>query len=158
MADRFPMTAKGYQELKATLKRLKSVERPAITLAIEEAREHGDLSENAEYHAAKEKQAQIEAQIGRLEDLLSNAEIVDTSTLGGDRVKFGARVTLEEIDSGKIVEYRIVGVGEADISKGTISYTSPIARGLMNHEVGDEVRVRVPGGVRTYEISDIRWH
>jgi transcription elongation factor GreA len=148
----------GYQTLKAELDRLKGPERVKIAAEIEIAREHGDLSENAEYHAAKEKQAQIEAQIGRLEDLLSNAEIVDTSTLGGDRVKFGARVTLEEIDSGKIVEYRIVGVGEADISKGTISYTSPIARGLMNHEVGDEVRVRVPGGVRTYEISDIRWH
>ncbi len=147
----------GYETLKAELDQLKGPERVKIAAEIEAAREHGDLSENAEYHAAKEKQGQIEAQIRKLEDMLSNAEIVDTSTLGGDRVKFGARVTLEDIDTGKVAEYRIVGVGEADIAKGTISYTSPMARGLMNHQVGDEVRVQVPGGVRAYEISDIRW-
>jgi len=154
---RDPLTMQGYETLKAELDQLKGPERVKIAAEIERAREHGDLSENAEYHAAKEKQAQIEAQIRRLEDMLSNAEIVDISTLGGDRVKFGARVILEDIDTGKMVEYRIVGVGEADLNKGTISYTSPMARGLMNHQVGDEVRVQVPGGVRTYEISDVRW-
>jgi transcription elongation factor GreA len=154
---RDPMTMQGYEALKAELDQLKGPERHRIATEIEAARELGDLSENAEYHAAKDRQAQIEAQIRRLEDLLSNAEIVDTSILGGERVKFGARVTLEDIDSGKTAEYRIVGVGEADISRGTISYTSPMARGLMNHEVGDEVRVQVPGGVRTYEIVEISW-
>jgi len=154
---RTAITAEGYENLKAEHKRLSEVDRRKISQEIGVARDHGDLSENAEYHAAKEKQGQIEARIRQLEAILSNAEIIDPARLGGERVKFGARVTLEDIESGKMSEYRLVGTEEADIDKGTISIASPLARALINHQVGDEVRVRAPGGERTYEIAEIRW-
>lgn len=150
------MTPQGFAALKDELTRLKA-ERPKISQEIGVAREHGDLRENAEYHAAKEKQGMNEARIAELEDKLSRAEVIDPSQLGGDRVKFGARVQLEEIDSGKEVVYRIVGPDEADLAKGSISVTSPVAKALINREVGDEVRVQVPGGVRKYEIVSISW-
>jgi transcription elongation factor GreA len=119
--------------------------------------EEGDLKENAEYHAQKEKQGMVQARIDVVEDALARAEIIDPALLGGDKVKFGARVALENVDDGSEVEYRIVGSEEADIEAGTISVTSPVARALINREVGDEVRVKVPGGVRTYEIQSISW-
>ncbi len=150
------MTPEGYAALKAELERLKA-ERPKISREIGEAREHGDLRENAEYHAAKEKQGLNEARIAELEDKLSRAEVIDPTTLDGDVVRFGAYVTLEDIDSEKELEYRIVGPDEADFSKGTISVTSPVARALIGRSVGDEVRVKVPSGVRTFEIVDVRY-
>ncbi len=151
------MTPQGREALEAELKRLTRVDRPKISAEIGAAREHGDLRENAEYHAAKEKQGQVEARIRHLEDVLANAEVIDPAAMSGEKVKFGARVSLEEVNSGKASEYRLVGVEEADIAKGTISISSPLARALINHEVGDEIRVRTPGGVRTYEIVDIGW-
>ncbi len=154
--ERVPMTPEGFAALKAELERLKA-ERPRISAEIGEAREHGDLRENAEYHAAKEKQGLNEARIAEIEDKLSRAEVIDPETLDGDIVRFGAYVTLEDVDSGKEVEYRIVGPDEADLGKGTISVTSPVARALIGRTVGDEVRVRAPGGVRTYEIVDVRF-
>ena len=150
------MTPEGHAALKEELARLRA-ERPKISHEIEVAREHGDLRENAEYHAAKDKQGLVEARIRELEDKISRAEVIDIAKLSGDRVKFGARVKLEDVQSGKIVEYRIVGPDEADIDKGTISVTSPVARAVINREVGDEVRVKAPGGVRAYEIVDITW-
>lgn len=154
---RTAITAEGYEVLKIELKRLSEVDRIQISKEIGVAREHGDLKENAEYHAAKERQGQIEARIRQLEGILSNAEIIDTSQLRGERVKFGARVVLEDIASEKISEYRIVGTDEADINKGTISIASPLARALINHQVGDEINVRAPGGEKAYEIVEIRW-
>jgi transcription elongation factor GreA len=154
--DKVPMTPDGHQALREELDRLRA-ERPKISKAIGEAREEGDLSENAEYHAQKDRQGIVEAKIRDIEDKLSRAEVIDPSTLGGDRVKFGARVTLEDIDSGNVVAYRIVGPDEANVDEGTISVTSPVARALINREVGDEVRVRAPGGERSYEIQDIAW-
>lgn len=155
--DRYPMTPEGHKALQEELKHLKAVERPKISAEIGVARDHGDLRENAEYHAAKEKQGQIEARIAHLEGMLSRADVIDATQMHGDRVKFGARVTLEDPKSGKITEYRIVGAEEADVSKGLISITSPVARALINREVGDEVQVRAPGGVRVYEICEVRW-
>ncbi len=154
--ERVPMTPEGYAALKAELDRLKA-ERPKISREIGEAREHGDLRENAEYHAAKEKQGLNEARIAELEDKLARAEVIDPTTLDGDIVRFGAYVTLEDIDSEKELRYRIVGPDEADFSKGTISVTSPVARALIGRAVGDEVRVKVPSGVRTFEIVDVRY-
>lgn len=155
--DRYPMTPEGHKALQEELKHLKAVERPKISAEIGVARDHGDLRENAEYHAAKEKQGQIEARVAHLEGMLSRAEVIDATQMHGDRVKFGARVTLEDSKSGKITEYRIVGAEEADVSKGLISITSPVARALISREVGDEVQVHAPGGVRVYEICEIRW-
>lgn len=154
--EKVPMTPQGHAALKAELERLKA-DRPSISQEIGTAREHGDLRENAEYHAAKEKQGMNEARIVEIEDKLVRAEVIDTSTLSGERVKFGAHVTLEDVDSGKIVEYRIVGPEEADLQQGTISVTSPVARALINREVGDEVKVNAPGGAKVYEIQKIRW-
>ena len=154
--DKVPMTPKGHAALKSELARLKA-ERPKISQEIETAREHGDLKENAEYHAAKDKQGLVEARIRELEDKISRAEVIDPSTLSGDRVKFGARVKIEDIDNGKIVEYRIVGPDEADIDQGEISVTSPVARALVTREIGDAVKVKAPGGIRTYEICEINW-
>lgn len=150
------MTPEGYERLKRELEALKA-DRPKISKEIGIAREHGDLRENAEYHAAKDKQGLNEARIADLEDKLARAEVIDPAELGGDRVKFGAIVELEELDSGKTVTYRLVGPEEADLDQGSISVTSPVAKALINREVGDEVQVRAPGGVRTYEIADIRW-
>ena len=132
-------------------------ERPKISQEIGVAREHGDLKENAEYHAAKEKQGLCEARIAEIEDKLSRAEVIDPSTLGGEKVKFGAFVELEDVDNGKVVTYRLVGPDESDLKQGKISITSPVARALVGREVGDEVQVQTPGGVRNYEVSDVRW-
>ncbi|MGB0681048.1 MAG: transcription elongation factor GreA, partial [Polyangiales bacterium] len=149
--ERIPMTPQGHASLKEELVRLKA-ERPKISREIGTAREHGDLKENAEYHAAKEKQGMQEARIAEIEDKLARAEVIDPSKLSGDRVKFGAKVTLEEVESGKTVTYRLVGPDEADLQAGSISITSPVAKALVNREEGDEVKVRTPGGLRAYEI------
>lgn len=150
------MTPEGHAALTAELNSLKA-ERPKISQEIGIAREHGDLKENAEYHAAKEKQGLCEARIAEIEDKLSRAEIIDPSTLGGTKVKFGATVQLEDMDSGKVVTYRLVGPDESDLKQGKISITSPVARAIVGKEVGDEVQVATPGGVRNYEVSDVRW-
>jgi transcription elongation factor GreA len=155
--ERYPMTPEGHEALTHELKHLTTVERPRISKEIGVAREHGDLRENAEYHAAKEKQGQVEARVAHLEGMLSRAEIIDPTQLNGAKVKFGAWVQLEDIDSGETKRYRIVGAEEAEVSQGKISVTSPVARALINHEVGDEVKVEAPAGTRTYEITDITW-
>lgn len=154
--ERVPMTPQGHAALTAELVVLKA-ERPQISQEIGIARDHGDLKENAEYHAAKDKQGMCEARIAEIEDRLSRADIIDTSKLGGDKVKFGAFVELEDIDNGTVVTYRLVGPDESDLKQGKISITSPVARAIVGKEVGDEVRVQTPGGVRTYEVSDVRW-
>lgn len=153
--DNIPMTKAGADALKREIKRLKSVERPKIVHEISVARDHGDLSENAEYHAAKEKQSHIEGRIQTLEDRLARAEIIDVSKLSGGKVVFGATVKLSDVDSGAATRYTIVGEHEADLKKGRISITSPIARGLVGREVGDEVKIRTPGGEREYEILEV---
>jgi transcription elongation factor GreA len=150
------MTPEGHAALTAELTVLKA-ERPKISQEIGIARDHGDLKENAEYHAAKDKQGMCEARIVEIEDKLARAEVIDPSTLGGDKVKFGAFVELEDIDNGKVVTYRLVGADESDIKQGKISITSPVARAIVGKEIGDEVRVQTPGGVRNYEVSDVRW-
>jgi len=150
------MTPEGHAALTAELAELKA-ERPKISQEIGIARDHGDLKENAEYHAAKDKQGMCEARIAEIEDRLSRAEVIDTSKLSGERVKFGAFVELEDIDNGKAVTYRLVGADESDIEQGKISITSPVARAIVGKEVGDEVRVETPGGVRNYEVTDVRW-
>jgi len=150
------MTPAGAQKLKAELKRLKE-ERPRIARDIEVAREHGDLSENAEYHAAKDRQGMIEAMIKDVEDKLSRAEVIDPSKLSGDRVKFGANVTLTNLDTDEEAKYQIVGADEADIDRGMISVSSPLARALIGRSEGDEVTVKLPGGVRRYEVSGVEY-
>jgi transcription elongation factor GreA len=150
-----PITPEGATRLREELIHLKSVERPAIIQAIATAREHGDLSENAEYHAARDRQSFIEGRIKEIEDKLARAEVIDPSKLGGDRVAFGATVTLSNAGTGEEVTYRILGADEADLTKGRISITSPLARSLLGKQVGDEVKVRMPGGERTYEVLDI---
>jgi len=154
--ERVPLTPHGFAQLKAELAVLKA-ERPKISQEIGTAAAHGDLRENAEYHAAREKQGMNEARIAMIEDQIARAEVIDPSTMSGDRVKFGAIVDLEEVESGKAVVYQIVGSEEADIVSGKISITSPVARALINREVGDEVKIQVPGGMRTYEITAVRW-
>lgn len=155
--DRYPMTPEGHLALSTELKQLQSVERQKISKEIGVAREHGDIRENAEYHAAKEKQGLIEARIAHLEGMLSRADVIDSSQMNGDRVKFGARITVEDVESGDTKTFRIVGPEEADINQGTISVTAPMARACINHEVGDEVRVRAPSGARQYQIVDLKW-
>jgi transcription elongation factor GreA len=150
-----PITPEGAQKLREELIQLKSVERPAIIQAIAVAREHGDLSENAEYHAARDKQSFIEGRVKDLENKLALAEVIDPSKLAGDRVAFGATVKLSNADTGEEVTYRILGADESDLAKGSISITSPLARGLIGKQVGDEVKVRMPGGERTYEVLEI---
>jgi transcription elongation factor GreA len=149
------MTSGGAERLRAELERLKSQDRPRVIAAIAEARAHGDLRENAEYHAAKEKQSHIAGRIQMIEDRLARAEIIDVSKLSGDRVVFGATVKLEDTDSGQKAQYAIVGETEADLKKSRISVTSPIARGLIGREVGDSVKIRTPGGEREYEILEV---
>ncbi len=139
------------------VKHLKSVERPRIIKAIEEARSHGDLSENAEYHAAKEQQGWTEARVAELEDKLSRAEIIDITKLSGDTVKFGARVTLIDEETEDETSYQIVGEFEADVKKGKISISSPIARALIGKKIGDSVEVNTPGGGKSYEIAKVAW-
>ena len=151
--EKMPMLKEGYEKLHSDLKRLKE-ERPEIVDAIEEARAHGDLSENAEYHAAKERQGQIEASIADIEDKLSRAQIIDPKELSGDKVIFGATVTLLDEDE-KTITYQIVGQTEADAKTGRISYNSPLGRALIGRSVGDEVEVTVPAGDRWYEVSKI---
>lgn len=155
MSDKIPMTRTGQRKLMDELKRLKSVDRPSIVREIEEARAHGDLSENAEYKYAKEKQGQIEGRIQQVEDWLARADVIDVSRLGGEKVVFGATVSLLDLDTEKTVQYRIVGEVEADLKQGLISVTSPLARSLIGREEGDEVVVRTPGGERAYEILEI---
>src|SRR5207248_1977017 len=155
MAESIPMTRAGAEAIKRELKRLKSVERPKNVHDIAVAREHGDLRENAEYHAAKERQSHIDARINMLEDRLGRAQIIDVSKLSGERVVFAATVKLEDTDSGAKTQYSIVGETEADLKKGRISITSPIARGLIGREAGDTVKIRTPGGEREYEILEV---
>ena len=153
--DKVPMLAEGYEKLTADLKALRD-ERPKIVDAIEEARAHGDLSENAEYHAAKERQGQVEAQIADIEDKVTRAQIIDPATLSGDKVVFGATVTLRDEDD-KPVRYQIVGQTEADASKGRISYNSPIGRALIGKQVDDEIEVTVPSGDKFYLIEKVQF-
>ncbi|HEY3820762.1 MAG TPA: transcription elongation factor GreA [Polyangiaceae bacterium] len=150
-----PITPEGAVRLREELINLKSVQRPAIIQAIAVAREHGDLSENAEYHAARDKQSFIEGRIKDIENKLALAEVIDPSKLAGSRVAFGATVKLSNTDTGEEVTYRILGADEADLAKGSISVTSPLARSLLGKEVGDEVKVRMPGGERTYEVLEL---
>jgi transcription elongation factor GreA len=157
MSDRVPMTKSGLIRLKNELKRLKTVERPKIVKEIAEARAHGDLSENAEYHAAKEKQSHVEGRLMQVEHWIASAEVIDVTRHAGDRVIFGATVTLEDSDSGDEVRYRIVGELEADLKQGKISVTSPIARALIGRVEGDAVTVQTPGGAREYEIQLIEF-
>ena len=153
-----PMTRLGAQWLREELQRLKGVERPAITAAIAEARAHGDLSENAEYDAARERQGFVEARIADIESKLANAQVIDPKLLDADgRCVFGATVDLSDAAAGESVTYQIVGEDEADIKAGKISISSPTARALIGKEASDEVEVRTPGGVRHYEILDVRY-
>jgi transcription elongation factor GreA len=155
--DKIPITAAGYARMEAELKNLKSVERPAIISAISEARAHGDLSENAEYHAAKEKQSFIEGRISDLEDKVSRAEIIDIKSLTPDSVKFGATVTLLDEDSEEKTSYQIVGEYEADLKTRRISITAPLARALIAKKKGDTVEVKTPGGSKSYEVLEIKY-
>jgi len=155
-SDKVPMLAEGHRALTEEVRRLKTIERPAVIDAIEEARAHGDLSENAEYHAAKERQGHIEASIAEIEDRLSRAMVIDPSTLSGDKVVFGATVTLLD-EENKKVRYQLVGQQEADARVGRISYNSPLGRALIGREVGDEVEVTTPAGDRYYEVAKIEF-
>jgi len=155
--ERVPLTLEGYERLEAEHKNLKSVERPAVIQAIAEARAHGDLSENAEYHAAKEKQGFIESRLALLESALSRAEVVDVAAMSGDVVRFGATVVLADVDTDEESTYQIVGAEEADIDQNRISNTSPIARALMAKSEGDVVDVQTPRGEKSYEIVAVSW-
>jgi len=155
--NKIPMTAAGHQALDAEMKHLKTVERPAVIAAIAEAREHGDLSENAEYHAAKERQGYIEGRLAELEDKLARAQVIDVSKLSGETVKFGATVTVFDEDTEEEATYQVVGDDEADVKAGKISISSPIARAMINKEVGDVVEVNAPGGLKSYEIVTVAW-
>ena len=152
-----PMTTKGHQRLMDDLKRLKTVERPKNVRDIEEARDHGDLSENAEFHAAKERQSLLDVQIREIEDKLARAQVIDVSKLSGDKVVFGATVSLADGDTGDKVIYQIVGDHEAEPKNGKISISSPVARALIGKSEGDEVQVRTPTGVRTLEILSVEY-
>src|SRR5215475_9605642 len=155
--ERIPMTQSGFKALEDEITHLKNVERPAVIRMIAEARAHGDLSENAEYHAAKERQAFIEGRVMDLEDKLSRADVIDVSKLSGKTVKFGAIVTLADEDTDAKVKYQLVGDLEADAKKGKISISSPIARALIGKSKGDTVEVSAPGGARSYEILKVEW-
>jgi len=154
--DKIPMTARGFNEADAELKQLKSVERPAVIKAIAEAREHGDLSENAEYHAAREQQSHIEGRIKELEGIIGLAEIIDVSKLSGT-IKFGATVTIADEDTDEEKTFQIVGETEANIERALLNLNSPIARALIGKEEGDSVEVRTPGGTRYYEIVSVKF-
>lgn len=157
MSGSIPVTREGYRRLQEELKRLIKVERPQNVKDIEEARGHGDLSENAEYDAAKNRQGMIEARIREVNDKLARAEVIDPAELDVDKVVFGARVTLFDVDTGNEVSYQIVGEDEADIKEGKISVTSPVGKALIGHHLDDEVRVKVPSGMKLYEIIDIKY-
>jgi transcription elongation factor GreA len=153
--NRIPMTSDGYNRLQEELKRLKTVDRPAIIRAIAEARTHGDLSENAEYHAARERQSFIEGRVAELEDKIARAEVIDTTKLSGSLVKFGATVTLADEETDEEQTFRIVGEDEADIKSGRLSVTSPLARALIGKGKGDSVEVSTPRGAKSYEIVTV---
>ncbi len=155
--QKFPMTASGLQRLEEELRQLKSTERPAIIRQISEARGHGDISENAEYHAARERQSFIEGRIAELEEIISSAEVIDPSGLSGEHIKFGAHVRLVDEETEKESSYQIVGVYEADIKSGRLSVSSPLAKALIGKKAGDTVSVPAPGGDRSYEILEIRF-
>lgn len=157
MVEKNPITPGGAQKLRDELQHRKSVERPAITAMIAEARAHGDLSENAEYHAAKERQGFNEGRIKEIEDKLSRAEIIDPAKLAGDKIAFGATVKLFNTDTEEEVTYQILGADEADINAGSVSITSPIARSLLGKEAGDEVKIRTPAGERVYEVLEVEF-
>src|SRR5262245_13414909 len=152
---KIPMTPDGQLRLREELRKLKEADLPQVVKDIGVAREHGDLSENAEYHAAKDRQGMIVARIGFIEQTLSRAEVIDPSKLSGDKVQFGATVKLSNVDTGEEQTFQIVGPEEADIKLGRISIASPLARGLLGHEVGDEVKVKMPAGPRSFEILDV---
>jgi transcription elongation factor GreA len=154
--ERIPITREGYQTLRAELERIKRVDRPQNIRAIEEARAHGDLSENAEFDAAKDRQGFIEGRINELEYKLANADVIDTNNLTCDRIVFGCRVLLENVDTGKSVEYQLVGPDESDVERGRISITSPLGKAMLGKVIYDEVALKVPGGLRTYEVIEIR--
>ena len=155
--DKFPITNEGFEQIEIELKNLKSIERPSIIKSIAEAREHGDLSENAEYHAAKEKQSFIEGRIADLESKISRAEVINTKKLKGNKIIFGATVTLGDLDSKKNIIYQIVGTEEADVENGKISISSPLAKALLGKKIDDTVEVYSPGGSKEYEIEDIKF-
>jgi transcription elongation factor GreA len=155
--EKVPMTGEGYKVLDEELKRLKSIERPSVVAAISEARSHGDLSETAEYHAAKERQGWIEGRIAEIEDKISRAQVIDVSKLSGAQVKFGATVTVVDEDTEEEGRYQLVGEHEAEVKDGKISVTSPLARAMIGKEVGDVVEVNTPGGVKAYEILKVEW-
>jgi transcription elongation factor GreA len=153
--ERIPMTKEGFEKLKSELERLKTVERPENIQAIEEARAHGDLSENAEYHAAKDRQGFIEGRINELQYKVASADVIDVSNVPKDRVVFASRVVLENIDTEESVEYQIVGPDESDIDQGRISLMSPLGKAILGKRPGDEIILNAPGGKRTYELVDI---
>jgi transcription elongation factor GreA len=155
--EKVPMTGEGYAVLDDELKRLKTQERPSVIAAIAEARLHGDLSENAEYHAAKDRQGWIEGRIAEIEDKIARAQIIDVSRLSGAQIKFGATVSVIDEDTEEAARYQIVGEHEADVKQGKISLTSPLSRAMMGKEVGDVVEVNTPGGVKAYEITKLEW-
>lgn len=154
--DKIPITRQGFQKLDAELKQLKSVERPAVIRAIAEAREHGDLSENAEYHAAREQQSHIEGRVKELESILGLADVIDPSKMSGT-IKFGATITLVDCETDKEKTYQIVGEAEADIEAGLLNMKSPLARAMIGKEEGDVVEVNTPGGTRDYEILSVKF-
>jgi transcription elongation factor GreA len=153
--EQVPITREGYENLKKELERLKTVERPANIIAIEEARAHGDLSENAEFDAAKDRQSFLEGRIGELEYKLGNADIIDPDNIPKDRAVFGCTVALENIDTGETLEYQLVGPEESNIEKGKISVTSPLGRAIIGKKTGDEIMMQAPGGKRCYELIEI---
>lgn len=155
--ERVPMTAAGFARLQEELRTLKAVERPAVIRAIEHAREHGDLSENAEYHAARDRQSFIEGRVAELEDKTRRAEVIDVSKLSGKTIKFGATVNLVDQDTDDKCAYQIMGSDEADIGAGLLSVTSPLARALIGKQVGDTVEVTTPGGGKSYEILRVKY-
>jgi len=155
--EKVPMTSEGYNRLQEELKRLKSVDRPAIIRSIAEARDHGDLSENAEYHAARERQGFIEGRVMELEDKIARAEIIDVSKLSGTAVKFGATVSLADEETDEEQTFQIVGQDEADISAGRLSVTSPLARALIGKKIGESVEVTTPRGAKAYEVVKVRF-
>ena len=155
--DKVPMTVQGYRALDEDLKRLKTIERPAVTVAIGEARLHGDLKENAEYHAAKDRQGWIEGQIVQIGDMIARAQVIDVTKLSGTQIKFGATVSVIDQNTEEQARYQIVGEHEADVKKGRISITSPIARAMIGKGSGDIVEVRSPGGLKAYEITKVEW-
>lgn len=157
MEKRIPMTLRGFEQLQKELQHLKNVERPAVIKAISDAREHGDLSENAEYHAAKERQGFIEGRIAELEDKVGRAEIIDVTQVRGDEIKFGATVTLQDEDTNEVVCYQIVGSDESDIRQNLLSITSPLARALIGKKKADNIEVTTPNGSKAYHVKTVQY-